>query len=296
MSRTAFCALAFGLADELKFGDVIFMQTIVLKNARLWVETPPLKRIIITLLSFLCSLVLRWGLSDILEAEVPVQFFLLDALLVSALYGYIPALICLLGGWMLCVYFFVVPYAEISSINKSDVFLALSYFLIGLFGIAVVEYLQRVRCSTRLMLAVSESRYRSLLRLDNHRLHQQRQTVRSLRQVSDIFSHLDQALLFTHQDGKFFSLPLLTKITGHTSNENELGWLYIVHADHRPRVERELASLMAGQRESCELHFKLSEPSVAGNQFTALDCVFRVLTLSPQKQIYALFLKALPLD
>ena len=264
------------------------MQTILLKNAHQWVDAPLRDRIFNTLLIFFGSFALRCALNDVLEPYFPVQFFLLDALLVSALYGVVPALFCMIAGWVLGLYFFVAPYGEVSPISKFDVVLTVNYFLTGLFGIAVFEYLQRVRYSTRLMLAVSESRYRSLLRLDNHRIHQQRKSTRSLRQVSDIFLHLDRALLLVNQDNKFFSLPLLAEITGRPNDYHDGNWMTIVHADDRQRVENELSSVVAGQRDSRDIRFRLSTENA---KFAELECVFRTLTLSAQKQVFALLLK-----
>jgi K+-sensing histidine kinase KdpD len=238
---------------------------------------------------FFSSLAVRWAINDVVEPDLPVQFFLLDALLVSALYGYLPALVCLIAGWFLGLYFFVAPYGEASSISKFDVLLTLNYFMTGLFGIAVFEYLQRVRCSTRLMLAVSESRYRSLLRLDNHRIHQQRQSTRALRQVGDIFLHLDRVLLLINQDSKFFSLPLLAEITGQLHENRMDDWLTIVHSDDRQRIETEIGTVMAGQRESREVKFRLCNKNAKDAE---LECIFRTLTLSAHKQVFALLLKA----
>lgn len=264
------------------------MQSIVLKNARSWVDAPLRKIIINTSLIFIGSFALRWALNDVLEPYLPVQFFLLDALLVATLYGYVPALFCLFFGWLLGLYFFVVPYGEVSAISKFDVVVTLNYFLTGLFGIGVFEYLQRVRCSTRLMLTVSESRYRSLLRLDNHRIHQQRQSTRALRQVSDIFLHLDRALLLVNQDNKFFSLPLFSEISGRSNGNHEGDWLTIVHTDDRQRIENELNAVVTGEQESVNVHFRLSKEDGA---FSELNCVFRTLTLSAHKHVFALLLK-----
>ncbi len=264
------------------------MQSIVLKNARLWVDAPLRKIIINTSLIFIGSFALRWALNDVLEPDLPVQFFLLDALLASALYGYLPALVCLLAGWFLGLYFFVAPYGEISAVSKFDVLLTLNYFLTGLFGIGVFEYLQRVRCSTRLMLTVSESRYRSLLRLDNHRMHQQRQSTRALRQVSDIFLHLDRALLLINQDNKFFSLPLFSEISGRSNENHEGDWLTIVHTDDRQRIENELNAVVTGEHESVNVNFRISKED---GTFSELNCVFRTLTLSANKHVFALLLK-----
>lgn len=267
------------------------MQTILLKNARQWVDAPLRTRILHTAVIFFAALTLRAALQGVLESYLSVQFFLFTALLVSNFYGYVPALTCLLVGWVAGLFFFVAPYGEVSPISKFDVVLSLNYFVTGLLGIAGFEYLQRVRCSTRLMLAVSESRYRSLLRLDNHRLHQQRQSSRALRQVSDIFAHLDRALLLVNQDNKVFSLPLLADITGRSVVGKEENWLVVVHADDRRRVEDEIGTVMNGQRESRDLRFRLS---AEGGGFTEIECVFRTLTLTAHKHVFALLLKPSP--
>lgn len=249
------------------------------------------QRILNTATIFFAALALRAVLQSALESYLPVQFFLFGALLVSNLYGYAPALVCLFAGWVVGLFFFVAPYGELSPVSKFDVVLSLNYFVTGLLGIAGFEYLQRVRCSTRLMLAISESRYRSLLRLDNHRLHQQRQATRALRQVNDIFLHLDRALLLVNQDNKFFSLPLLAEITGQVIESAEENWLVIVHADDRQRVDEELGTVLSGQRESRDVRFCLSTES---GKFTEIDCVFRTLTLSAGKHVFALLLKPSP--
>lgn len=264
------------------------MQTILLKNSHKWVDAPLRKRIFNTSMIFFGALALRAALQDVLESYLPVQFFLVGALLVSNLYGYVPALTCLLVGWAVGLFFFVAPYGEVSPISKFDVVLSLNYFVTGVLAVAGFEYLQRVRCSMRLMLAVSESRYRSLLRLDNHRLHQQRQSNRALRQVSDIFSHLDRTLLLVNQDNLFFSLPLLTDITGRMVKSDEDSWLVMVHADDRRRVEEEIRTVMNGQRESLDVRFRLFAKD---GGFTEIECVFRTLTLSAHKHVFALLLK-----
>lgn len=267
------------------------MQTILLKNAHQWVDAPLRERIFNTSMIFFGALALRTALHSALESYLSVQFFLFGALLVSNLYGYVPALTCLLVGWVVGLFFFVVPYGEVSPISKFDVVLSLNYFVTGLLGIAGFEYLQRVRCSTRLMLAVSESRYRSLLRLDNHRLHQQRQSTRALRQVSDIFLNLDRALLLVNQDNKVFPLSLLTDITGQSVEGKEENWLLIVHVDDRLRVEDEIATVISGKRESLDVRFRLS---AEGGRFTEIECVFRTLTLTAHKHVFALLLKPSP--
>lgn len=260
----------------------------VLKNARLWVDAPLRQITVNTSLLFFLALLSRWALDSVLTPYLSVQFFLLGALFVAAWYGYVPALVFLTLGWAVGLYFFVAPYGELSAIRKFDVVLTLNYFLTGASGIAMLETLQRLRCSTRLSLAVSESRYRSLARLDNHRLHQQRQSSRALRQVSDIFLHLDRGLLLINQDGQFFPLPLLAEMIGNLNENSSASWLAIVHADDRPRIETEIGAVVTGSFDSVALHFQLA---TNGDKNTELDCVFRSLTVSAHKHVFALLLK-----
>jgi PAS domain-containing protein len=264
------------------------MATILLKNAHNWVDAPLETRIRNTFLAFLAEFALRWVLNDVLEPYLPVHFFLLGSLAVAVLYGYIPALVNLVVGWIAGLFFFVVPYGEWSEMSKFDVALSLNYLSSGLLGIGVIEYLQRVRCSTRLMLAISESRYRSLLRLDNHRLHQQRQSTKSLKQVADIFAHLDQTLLLVNQEKYCYCLPLYTELTGESPSEDRELLYAVLHPDDQIQVRERLKEVFEGTRESQELSFRIR---AADGSHKSVECVFRKLTLSAQKQVFALLLK-----
>ncbi len=265
------------------------MKNTLLKNSRHWVDANLYTRTVNTLLIFALVFAMRWAVNDIVEFQYPVQLFLLSALLVTMLYGYVPALCVLMAGWFLGLFFFVPPFGEFSSVTKSDVIRTINYFVTGLSGIAVIEYLQRTRYSMRLMLAVSESRYRSLLRLDNHRLFQQRQSTRALRQVGDIFTRLEQVLLLISQSKKAFLFPLFRDITGRPRHQGESDWLGMLHAEDRPRVEKELSQVIDGFREHRDLQFRIS---TIDKGFVDVECEFRSLTMSAQKQVFALLLKS----
>ncbi len=260
----------------------------MLKNSRYWVSASLPTRVISTLAIFCLAFVFRWAINDYVELHYPVQLFLLVAMLVTLRYGYALGMMVLLPGWFLGLIFFVPPFGEFTSVTKSDVIRTVNYFTIGLVGIAVLEYLQRTRYSRRLMLAVSESRYRSLLRLDNHRVFQQRQAVRALRQVTEIFAHLDQVLLLVNQAKNVYALPLLMQLTGGPGEECSLDWLELVHIDDRPRVERELAYVLDGLKEHREFSLRMANRD---RGHVEVVCVFRSLALSAHQKVFALLLK-----
>ena len=265
------------------------MKNTLLKNAHHWVDTDLRTRIINTILIFSMALAFRWAVNDLVELHYPVQIFLLVALLITMLYGYMLGLCVLVVGWFLGLFFFVPPFGEFSPVTNRDVIRTINYFVTGLGGIAVIEYLQRTRYSMRLMLAVSESRYRSLLRLDNHRIFQQRQSTRALRQVSAIFTHLDQVLLLINQSKKAYLFPLFRDITGRPRHLGEGDWLVMLHAEDRPQVEKELSQVIDGFREHRDLQFRIS---TIDKGFVEVECEFRSLTMSAQKQVFALLLKS----
>ena len=135
---------------------------------------------------------------------------------------------------------------------------------------------------------LSDSRYRSLLKLDNHRIHHQRQSVRALRQATELFEHINRVLLFIDTHGKQQSLPLFAAVIGHAHANTPANWLELVHTEDRLHVEKEVTIVLEGFRETRELRFRLA----TGNEtFEYIECVFRTVHLGDQKRVYALSLK-----
>ena len=180
----------------------------LLKNAAHWVDSSVKVRAVHTLLIVAACFLFRSAADNFLRPSLPTEIFVFGSLIVAFLYGYVPALVSLVAGWLLGLYFFVEPEGQLSSISALDLSLTANSLVTGLVGIGMIEYLQRTRYSKRLMLMVSESRYRSLLKLDNHRVHHQRQSTRALRQISDIFSHLDRVLVWFDHERKPWLQPL----------------------------------------------------------------------------------------
>ena len=261
----------------------------LLKNSAHWVEQSVKIRAIHTFLIVAACFLFRSAADDFLRPYLPTEVFLFGSLVVAFLYGYVPALVSLVAGWLLGLYFFVEPEGQLSSISALDLSLTANSFVTGLAGIGMLEYLQRTRYSKRLMLMVSESRYRSLLKLDNHRVHHQRQSTRALRQISDIFSHLDRVLVLFDHDRKPWLQPLFMQTTNSPKVSPASSWLSLVHADDRSRVEKDLSVVLDGLREFRNIRFRIA---VGNDRFEELECVCRSLTLSANRHVFALVLEA----
>lgn len=261
----------------------------LLKNSARWVNTPRKIRLLSTFVVVAACFLLRQALDSVLKPYMPTEVFLVGSLIVAFFYGYIPGLIALVTGWLLGLYFFVEPYGELSAIDTLDLIVTADDFVIGLAGIAMIEFLQRTRYSMRLMLMVSDSRYRSLLRLDNHRVHHQRQSSRALRQISDIFSHLERVLVLFDQDRQSWPQPAFIAKLKHQDGAAAVPhWLSVVHADDRERVEKEVNLVLDGRREFRPIRFR-----TIGSDGRAedLDCVCRSLALGAQRSVFALVLR-----
>ena len=261
----------------------------LLRNSSRWVGASVKKRSVGTFLIVAACFLFRSATDDYLKPYLPTEVFLFGSLVVAFLYGYVPALVSLVAGWLIGLYFFVEPYGELAPVSTLDLSLTANSFVTGLAGIAMLEFLQRTRYSMRMMLRVSESRYRSLLRLDNHRIHHQRQSTRALRQISDIFSRLDRVLVLFDDERNSWLQPLFVEMVNrpmHTLPTSQ--WLMWVHADDRAHVEKDLSIVLDGLREFRNIRFRIA---VADDRFEELDCVCRSLTLNAQKHVFALVLK-----
>ncbi len=265
------------------------MTDMLLKNAAHWVDHSVRVRAIHTVLIVAACFLFRSATDGFLRPYLPTEIFLFGSLVVAFLYGYAPALVSLVFGWLLGLYFFVEPEGQFAPVNTLDLILTANSFVTGLAGIGMLEYLQRTRYSKRLMLMVSESRYRSLLKLDNHRVHHQRQSTRALRQISDIFSHLDRVLILFDHERKPWLQPLFMQTINAPQTSPALSWLSLIHADDRSRVEKDLAFVLDGLREFRNIRFRIA---VGEDRFEELDCVCRSLTLSANRHVFALVLGA----
>lgn len=115
-------------------------------------------------------------LHPLLGDIMPGTAFLIAAVLVEYYCGLVPAFCVMLAGLCIADYLFVPPYGRIDVIDTSDIHLLVSYPLITIVVIVLVERLRRAQYRAELLAAVAQSRYEMLLRHDNERLLASRAT------------------------------------------------------------------------------------------------------------------------
>lgn len=129
----------------------------------------------------------RLLLHPLIGPIMPGTAFCIAASLIEYYFGLAPALTVMVLGLGIADYLFVPPYAQIDVFNRADVILLVSYPLVTLIIITLIERLRRSQFKAELIASVAQSRYEMLLRHDNERLLARRavdETHRLLRHLS----------------------------------------------------------------------------------------------------------------
>ncbi|MEX3934255.1 DUF4118 domain-containing protein [Paraburkholderia phymatum] len=145
------------------------------RNSRRWAPRGR-NRWITAVAALFIAAVIRTVLHPLLGPIMPGTAFLITAVLVEYYCGLAPALCVMVAGLCLADYLFVPPYGRIEVIDASDIRLLVSYPLITIVVITLVERLRRAQYRAELLAAVAQSRYEMLLRHDNERLLARRAT------------------------------------------------------------------------------------------------------------------------
>jgi K+-sensing histidine kinase KdpD len=129
----------------------------------------------------------RLLLHPLIGPYLPGTAFCIAASLVEYFFGLAPALTVMLLGLCIADYLFVPPYAALASFDRADLVLLISYPLVTLLIIILIESLRRSQFRAELIASVAQSRYEMLLRHDNERMLARRavdETHRLLRHLS----------------------------------------------------------------------------------------------------------------
>jgi hypothetical protein len=126
---------------------------------------------------------------------MPGTAFAIAASLVQYYLGLAPALTVMLLGLCIADYLFVPPYATLSVINQNDIVLLVSYPLVTLLVIALIERLRRAQFRAQLISSVAQSRYEMLLREDNQRALAKRAVDETHRLLRHLAQHHSQIVL-----------------------------------------------------------------------------------------------------
>ncbi|MDR5780063.1 DUF4118 domain-containing protein [Caballeronia sp. LZ065] len=163
------------------------------KNSERWASRGR-RRWIIAAAALFTALFVRLMLHPLLGPIMPQITFLLAAVLVEYFCGLAPAVIVMLTGLFISIYMFVPPYGSIGPIDQPLVGLMLSYLLIAILVITLIEHLKRAQYRGELLASVAHSRYEMLLRGDNERLLTRRANDEMHRMLHHI-SHFNQSLI-----------------------------------------------------------------------------------------------------
>jgi K+-sensing histidine kinase KdpD len=156
------------------------------QNARRW--APRGTRVWLTAAAALAiASGVRLLLHPLLGPIMPATAFYIAAALVEYFCGLAPALTVMVLGLGIADYLFVPPYATIAVFDRADLVLLVSYPLVTLLVIVLIERLRRSQFRAELIASVAQSRYEMLLRHDNERMLARRgvdETHRLLRHLS----------------------------------------------------------------------------------------------------------------
>lgn len=137
------------------------------KNSRLWVQHKPLIAARDSVLILLAAFIVRYALHDFIEPYAVFHFFIVACVIVAIRYGYVAALLCLVGSYFLGNYFFIAPYGQFGEVTTADLVQAFNFFFVTAISIGVIEKLQRTIYSQKLLIQVMKDRQRSLLYQQN---------------------------------------------------------------------------------------------------------------------------------
>jgi K+-sensing histidine kinase KdpD len=233
-----------------------------INNARRWALRGP-RRWILAAAALTIAAGVRVLLHPLLGPIMPGTAFLIAALLVEYFCGLGPAFLVMLCGLYIADYLFVPPYRQIEVFDQADVELLVSYPLITLLVIPLIERLRRAQYRAELLTAVAQSRYEMLLRHDNERVLARRATDEMHRMLHHVAQHSRSLILIQALENKPFMQPgpPARPVVGIAPGPR--------HADvHPDDIARISSGLLPGRH---RIRFKAGEHS-----WKPVDCVCEV--------------------
>lgn len=161
------------------------------QNARRWAPTGP-RAWLFAALSLLLASAVRGLLHPVLGPASPGFAFCIAAALIEYFFGLAPALTVMTVGLVIADYLFVPPYGNLSYFDRSDVTLLVTYPLITVLVIVLIERLRRAQYRSELVALVAQCRYEILLRADNERLLARRHADETHRLLRELTHRRDQ--------------------------------------------------------------------------------------------------------
>ncbi|SNX28581.1 protein of unknown function [Polynucleobacter meluiroseus] len=132
-----------------------------LKNVKRWANSG-FAGYYFAILGVFLAFCIRFTLHPLLQSGLPMTFFILNTILIALFFGYKPSLLTVVISAPLALFFFVPPYYSFNMPTPGDLFIYLSYILVAIIAVVIIEWLQRERFKAILVSRVSDSRYRLL--------------------------------------------------------------------------------------------------------------------------------------
>ncbi|ACR31776.1 DUF4118 domain-containing protein [Burkholderia glumae] len=167
------------------------------RNASLWAPAG-MRRWVYAAGALVLAIAVRLALHPLLGPVMPGTAFAIMAVLVEYYLGLAPALVVMFSALPIADFLFVPPYAsldEFLTFDRGDIVLLVSYPLVTLLVISLVERLRRAQFRARLITSVAQSRYEMLLRQDNDRLLARRAVDETHRLLRHLAQHQSQLIL-----------------------------------------------------------------------------------------------------
>jgi hypothetical protein len=180
-------------------------------------------------------------LHPIVGPYLPGTAFCIAAALVEYYYGLAPALTVMLLGLGIADYLFVPPYEQIEVFNRADLTLVISYPLVTVLVITLIERLRRHQFRAELIASVAQSRYEMLLRADNERAIARRAVDETHRLLRHLPQHHDTIILIQALDRRAANESGVLRANGGTPNACAPGRRFdAVHPDDIRRIQTTL--------------------------------------------------------
>jgi K+-sensing histidine kinase KdpD len=135
-----------------------------IKNSRAWAPTA-YNNYGYALMATGAAFFVRYELHPIMQAQLPVLFFIFSTIFISYKLGWKPAVLSSILGITLAYYFFIPPFNSFELPSNGDIINLIIYTALFLTIIYLIERLQRERYQAILISRVSDTRMRIMAKL-----------------------------------------------------------------------------------------------------------------------------------
>jgi K+-sensing histidine kinase KdpD len=132
-----------------------------IQNSKRWSRNGP-QAYFLAMFGVFVAFSIRFSLHTFLQGNIPMTFFILNTILIALFFGYLPSLLTMVLSVPLAFFFFVPPFDSFDLPTPQDSFVFLSYVLIAMIAVGIVEWLQRERYKAVLLVRVSNSNFQLL--------------------------------------------------------------------------------------------------------------------------------------